>query len=81
MCGVEFDLRELGRGQLSWFEEDRVGDGELADVVKRCREPQQRDVLGVEAEQRRDQGSGSAYTFGVLEGLVVAVLGRECEPL
>ena len=61
------------------FEQDRVGDGELADVVQRCRLPDPFHFDRGQAEPFAEQSGGVADSLCVFEGLVVAVLGRQRE--
>ncbi len=63
------------------LQQHAIGDRELADVVQRGGFAQQRDALGGDAEALADLGRHLADPFGVLVGLVVAVLAGDRQQL
>ena len=63
------------------LEQDVVGDRDLADVVQRRRLAQALDLFAAEPHTRRDLRGERADAFGVLGGLVIAILDRRGEQL
>ena len=74
-------LLPLLGGEPAQLQQDRVRDGELADVVQRCRLPELLHLACGEPELLAEEDSCPADPLCVLERLVVAVLGRERKPV
>jgi hypothetical protein len=62
----------------STLEQDAVRDRDLADIVQRRSFAQTPDLLATKSQADGDIGGEHSDTFGVLGGLVVAVLDRWC---
>jgi len=76
---VRLDRLELVRGQPAGLEQDGVGDPDLADVVQRRGALDQLRPGHREAQGARQQAGGAPDAPRVLLGVVVAVLGRQCQ--
>ena len=72
---VGLHLLELCVGQLARLAEDRVGKGDLADVVQRRRQPDQPDLEPGTPRLLGDRDRQIADAARVLAGVVVAELG------
>ena len=78
--GVGLDDLELGRGEPPGLEQDRVRDGDLADVVQRRGVADVGDGELGEPEPLAEARRERRDALRVLARVVVAVLGREREP-
>ena len=80
VLGMFPDFLRLGGGQPAPLEHDRVGQGELADVMQRRCPTQKRRLLHGDTQPLRKRSGHLADTLRVLERLVVAELGRKRKP-
>src|SRR6202043_3972774 len=63
------------------LEQNAIWDRDLADIVQRRGLAQELDLARAETDAGTNFCGGCADPFGVLEGVVVAVLGRQGESL
>jgi hypothetical protein len=72
---------ELLPRQPPAFEQNAVGDADLSDVVKGRSLTEKEKLLLGQVKGGTDQLGQAAHAPGVLPGVVIAVLGRDCEAL
>ena len=78
---VSLDELELGLAEGSRLEQDRVGDPDLPDVVEGRRAGDELGVAPLEPERMGEQPRQPSDAARVLARVVVAILGREREPV